>query len=451
MNDLLSVKPDRPHILCINPWIHDFAAYDFWAKPMGLLILAGMLRQDGFAVSYIDCLDRFHPRAPYQNPAARHGRGPYLKTTLPNPPGLEKIPRRFSRYGIKPEWLKADLRRLPRPDLILVTSLMTYWYPGVQETIGVVRSVFPDAFIILGGVYATLCPGHASKTAGADQIVTGPGEKQIRHIIASHIGHSPPSSLTGSDSDTWPRPAFDLQHRITYIPLLTAKGCPYDCTYCASRFLNSNFERRSPHDVIAEITFWHRRHNVTDFVFYDDALLVDAENHALVIFEEIIRTGLKIRLHTPNGLHIRKIDDQTARLMHQAGMTTLRLGLETSDFQTRTHMDRKVNQSEFHRAVSSLKRAGFRGDQIGAYLLVGLPHQPVASVAASIRTVQASGLKPILAHYTPIPHTAMWEAACEASPYDLASDPIFTNNAIFPCQREGFSWETDSRLKSMIP
>ncbi len=150
--------------------------------------------------------------------------------------------------------------------------------------------------------------------------------------------------------------------------------------------------------MIDEITFWHRYHNVTDFVFYDDALLVDAENHALVIFEEIIRTGLKIRLHTPNGLHIRKIDDQTARLMHQAGMTTLRLGLETSDFQTRTHMDRKVNQSEFHRAVSSLKRAGFRGDQIGAYLLVGLPHQPVASRAGKRAEADIGPLHPHSPH-----------------------------------------------------
>ncbi|MDH3957783.1 MAG: cobalamin B12-binding domain-containing protein, partial [Desulfobacteraceae bacterium] len=50
------MKPDTPHILLINPWIHDFAAYDFWAKPMGLLILAALLRSQGVSVSYIDCL-----------------------------------------------------------------------------------------------------------------------------------------------------------------------------------------------------------------------------------------------------------------------------------------------------------------------------------------------------------------------------------------------------------
>ncbi|RLB98065.1 MAG: B12-binding domain-containing radical SAM protein, partial [Deltaproteobacteria bacterium] len=55
------MKTDSPHILCINPWIHDFAAFDFWAKPLGILSIAAILREKGLRVSFIDCLDRFHP------------------------------------------------------------------------------------------------------------------------------------------------------------------------------------------------------------------------------------------------------------------------------------------------------------------------------------------------------------------------------------------------------
>ena len=80
---------DTPHILLVNPWIDDFAAYDVWAQPMGLLILAGVLRKQGYRLSYVDCLDRFHPRAPVTDPFARHGRGPYFKTPLPAPAGLQ--------------------------------------------------------------------------------------------------------------------------------------------------------------------------------------------------------------------------------------------------------------------------------------------------------------------------------------------------------------------------
>ena len=140
-----------PHILLVNPWIHDFAAYDVWAKPYGLLSLAAMLRTHGIRVSYIDCLDRFHPKAPARRPHHRHGRGPYHKVAIPHPKGLENIPRTYSRYGIAPEWLREDLRALDPPDMIMVTSLMTYWYPGVFETISELKQVFPETPLLLGG------------------------------------------------------------------------------------------------------------------------------------------------------------------------------------------------------------------------------------------------------------------------------------------------------------
>jgi hypothetical protein len=46
-----------PNILLINPWITDFAAYNFWIKPLGLLYIASLLRKSGFRVTLIDCLD----------------------------------------------------------------------------------------------------------------------------------------------------------------------------------------------------------------------------------------------------------------------------------------------------------------------------------------------------------------------------------------------------------
>ena len=95
------MRKNSPEILLVNPWIHDFAAYDFWAKPVGLLTLASILRQHGLNISYIDCLDRFHPDMPKTDPHARNGRGPYLKTRALNPEGLHDVNRNFSRYGIK--------------------------------------------------------------------------------------------------------------------------------------------------------------------------------------------------------------------------------------------------------------------------------------------------------------------------------------------------------------
>ena len=177
---------------------------------------------------------------------------------------------------------------------------------------------------------------------------------------------------------------------------------------------------------------------------------MDAPNHAVPMLEEIIATGLPLRFHTPNALHIRNISEQTAVLMFRAGFTTLRLGLETTAFKERADLDWKVTESEFHRAVDCLKRAGFSSGRIGAYLLAGLPGQSDAAIEASIRTVLESGITPIPAYYTPIPHTPMWAAAKAASRYDLEADPIFTNNAIFPCRKESFSWSMITRLKELV-
>jgi radical SAM superfamily enzyme YgiQ (UPF0313 family) len=443
------MKRDVPHILLVNPWIHDFAAYDFWAKPMGILALAALLRSHGLSVSYIDCLDRFHPKAPGGDPSARYGRGPYLKTRIAKPHGLRDVQRTFSRYGIKPRWFEEDLQALQPPDLIMITSLMTYWYSGVQETIALLRAFFPDTAIVLGGIYASLCDKHASKSAGADDIFRGPAEDALFGLIAQYTQFTITPRFNSQKLDTYPYPALDLQNRINYVPLLTSRGCPFKCTYCASHFLNPIRMWRSPDSVLEEIKFWHESYQVRDFVLYDDAFLVDAERHAIPLLEKIIQADMHLRFHTPNALHIRGLNAQTARLLFRAGFKTIRLGLETAEFDQREIIDRKVTEEDFRQTANYLKKAGFEKHQVGAYLLMGMPGQELAAVEQSIRAVQETQITPILAYYSPIPHTAMWPKAVAASRYDLESDPIFSNNSIIPCQSEAFNWETFSALKEL--
>ena len=439
-----------PHILLVNPWIHDFAAYDVWAKPLGLLYLAAMLRQHHLRVSLVDCLDRFHPSAPPPDADQRNGRGPYLKTPIAPPAALADLPRRFCRYGIDPQWFMADLTRLEPPDLVLVTSQMTYWYPGVVETIASIREIFPTVPIWLGGIYASLCPGHARTFSGADRIFCGPLNGAFFQALWRQLGLSPATAATCPAFQSWPLPALDLLHGIAYAPLLTGIGCPFRCTYCASAYLNPGFNRRSPEKVVAEIRHWHRNWGVAEVALYDDAFLVDAQHHAVPLLERVIGADLPVRFHTPNALHIRDIDARTARLLFQAGFVTVRLGLEAATDKDRKGIDQKVTLTEFRRAAAHLRQAGFTRQQVGAYLLVGLPQQPLDGVRLAIDTVKAAGITPILAYYSPIPHTAMWPAAVKSSRYDLKADPIFTNNAIFPCWQQAFAWKTISALKSRI-
>jgi len=326
---------------------------------------------------------------------------------------------------------------------------MTYWYPGVQETITHIRDIHPETPIVLGGIYAGLCTDHAVSESGADRIVTGSGEAAILDLVAETTGFSVSPKFDPDRLDTYPYPAFDLQNKIAYAPLMTSRGCPFSCAYCASRFLNPSRMMRAPESVLEEVHFWHKFQDVIDFVLYDDAFLVDAESHAVPILDGIVKSGMRLRFHTPNALHIRNITRDTARLMFKTGFTSLRLGLETTAFAERSEIDRKVTAEEFRSAVSHLQDAGFKKDQVGAYLLAGLPGQSMQTLKKSIQIVKQSGVTPVLAYYSPIPHTDLWGKAVAASRYDLSVDPVFTNNAIMPCQKDPFSWDIIAALKQL--
>jgi len=439
---------NAPHILFVNPWIHDFAAFDFWARPLGLLQLVSIVRSHGFKVSYIDCLNRFHPNDRRKNKIHRHGRGPYIKTEISKPSALKQISRKFSRYGIHPEWMIQDLKSIDRPDIIMLTSFMTYWYTGVQETIECIRSVYKDVPVVVGGIYVRLWQEHAQKNIDADWLESEPGEQTIFSIIEQFTGVRTKLHHDPMDINSLPYPAWDLQDAIPFIPILTTRGCPFRCSYCASGFLEPEIRRRFIQPVVDEILYWHQKNNVCDFVFYDDAFLYQSESYAIPFLERIVEKKLPLRFHTPNAIHIREINQTNADLMFKAGFKNLRMGLETTDFNNR--MDQKLTYKEFEKAISYLKTAGFRKDDMGAYLLIGLPGQQRQSIIESIDLVNKTGIMPILAYYTPIPHTKLWSKAIEMSSVNISEDPLLTNNTIFPCQKNGFDWNLLSELKQHI-
>jgi len=425
-------------LILINPWIYDFAAYDLWSKPLALLYLASFLNHQGYDIRLIDCLNVHHRdmlhQKPSQHPVRRdYGTGKFSREPAPVPIQLRHIRRTYSRYGIRPEIYLKELKQIDHPLAILVTSHMTYWYPGVQEAITLARSVFPDVPIILGGTYVRLCPEHARIHSGTDLIDTDfnlecPGSL---FKLFEKVGLPIPTHDPGFK--TLPYPAFHLLEKIDYICLLTSRGCPYRCQYCASRFLYPGFRRRSPDEIIEEVLYWNKYFGVHDFAFYDDALLIDAESHMVKVLEGLIRLNLKLRFHTPNGLHIREITSHMADLLYRSGFRTIRLGLETADFGQHRMLDNKISEGELEIAVQALRRAGFKKKDIGAYTLIGLPGQKVDSVMKTVRLTEKAGAMPYLAEYSPIPHTGLWEEAVIASAYDLQNEPLFHNNTLLPC------------------
>jgi radical SAM superfamily enzyme YgiQ (UPF0313 family) len=444
---------NTPFFLLVNPWITDFAAHDLWAKPMGLLLLASLLRDGGCGVALVDCLDRHDQLTkslPGVLPGADRlcGTGKYPKMLIEKPEVYRDVPRRYFRYGLHPDSFRKHLEALPRPDLIWVSSTMTYWYPGVQQTIAMLREVFPETPIWLGGIYARLCPSHALMTSGADEVITSPMAELPGRVEAA-TGFILKNRVRWNHFESWLSPALDLLPRLTYAPILTSLGCPFRCPYCASGILQPLWARRSADDLFSEISRWHSDYGIVDFAFYDDALLIDAESTLKKALERICGKSLRLRFHTPNALHIRALTPDWCSLLHESGFTTLRLGLETTRPERQKQWGGKVEREMFFLAIERLLVAGFSGEQIGAYLLCGLPGQSPEEVAETIRDVRLAGIQPFISEYSPVPGTSMWSEAATCSKFPIEEEPLYQNNSFFACRRPDFSYEDLLHLKYM--
>lgn len=432
--------------LLIYPWIYDFAAYDLWLKPLGLLYIASVLRNLEVKVSFIDCLNRYHeslsPSLRNSVSLKKYGCGRYYYEEVEKPQPLKKFPRKYKRYGLPVPLFVAEIGKLSIPDIILVSSGMTYWYPGACEVIKILKVKFPEVPIILGGGYATLCYQHAGENSGADYVFKGGDLERLIKLIEGITGANFPGEKLPLDFSSYPYPAYDLYPRNEYVAIRTSLGCPFRCTYCAVNLLNGKFEQRKPELVTGEIEYFHKNLGVKNFVFYDDSLLFDEQKHFRRILELILNLKLDCFFHTPNGLQARFLTYDGARLMSRVGFITPRLSLETVDEKRQMVSGGKVTSGEVERALRYLEEAGYSPSQVGIYVMMGMPDQPFEEVYKTMQFVHRLGAKILLVEYSPIPGTKEWQK----SRLDDSLDPLLHNNSLFPLY-DVRDWKEFQKLK----
>jgi len=422
-----------PDILLVNPWIFDFAAYDFWMAPLGLLDIAAVVRNSVSArLHFIDCLDRTHASLRRRPQIKDDGRGPFPKVEVPKPVMFKDVPRRFSRYGISPDAFAAELARLPPPAVVLLTCTMTYWYPGVQLAVEIIRRTFGGVPVVLGGIYATLCGEHARRNSGADRIIAGPGENSVLPLLREILGGGAVREAPRRSFRDLPRSAFDLLADRRWLPVMSSRGCPFRCSFCASHRLSGGFEERDPVGVVAEIEEARLHFGTRHFAFYDDALLLNKTTRLMPILETAVRRGLDAVFHTPNGLHVREIDDAIARLFRRAGVQSIFLSQESTDPAVIASSCPKMEDGDLGRAVLALERAGYAPRDLNVYLIAGLPDQTASGIRADLRYVRRLGCRPRLAYFSPIPGTAVWDDLVRAGKIASDADPLLHNKAAFP-------------------
>jgi radical SAM superfamily enzyme YgiQ (UPF0313 family) len=417
-------------ILLVNPPIYDFAAYDFWIKPYGLLSVAGRVRgqADFFFFDYLDRLHPFVANQPDLRPD-EWGRGRFYNERTESPAPLRDIPRFFRRFGL-PRMLFQDYLQEQGPfDYALIQTVMTYWCPGVQEVIEDVRRAWPGTRIGLGGAYATLCTEHA-RGLGADLVVIGSNLEPLWQFL----------QLT---PDSHQPALWEVYDALRVGVLKLSDGCPFQCSYCSVPKIYGQFQARPRERALAELELLIER-GVENVACYDDALLFDTRKVLMPFLDEVLRRGLRVNLHTPNALHARLLSAELVELMVRAGFKTFYLGFESCSRRWQQGTGGKVFAEEFARAVRHLHAAGVPAQDITAYQILGHPESDVQELETSMRFVHSLGIRGMLADFSPIPGTPDGDACRRWVDMD---EPLMHNKTAFPIIRLGF--DEVNRLKDL--
>lgn len=444
-------------ILLFNPWIVDVKAYDFWLKPVGLLILGNWLKASGHEVRLIDCLDRQHPwlshKLRWLSRQKENGTGKFFSEPLSKPGFLGSIPRTLKRYGLPFSVVEEQIKEGPgknwMPDRIFVTSMMTYWYPGAWEAVSLLKKQWPHTPVYLGGVYASLLADHA-QNSGADAVCAATRPHEVLDFIRNQ-------GICVKTPDSWLIPEYTLYgHPLSHLVYITSLGCPYRCSYCATPQLQDPLFL-SPGELCQYIALDIARSGSKNVAFFDDAILMNHQDHFEMLLEGLIVAGIPdqdVKFHLPNGIHARLLTRKVARLMKRAHFQTVRIGLETMDENRQTLSGGKLNQKDFLNAVEILQQEGFTDKEISAYVMVNLPGQTLEEIERSIQACFGLGINVHINEYTPIPSTAdyrQWLDTLDEGSIRGDIDPLMTNNAILPYWwKEGLSIDNIQKLKDSL-
>ncbi len=463
------MRPQRPRALLVVPPVYDFAFYDLFTAPFGLVRIGRWLSAAGYDVRLVDALRTDDERSRELRGAPRRrpdGTGKAFRTRVEWPAGPLPVDRSFARYGIVAESFRtriADAFEGAAPDVALVTSGMTYWYPGVVEAVQTVRAAHPLASIAVGGVYASLLPEHCAAATGADLVAAGSSTADL----AAFLGRLGLPVPTGAPHGA----VVDSGRGFAAVRL--NEGCPYRCDYCASHMLCPRFEPGDPYAAAAEVSRLSEREGVRNFAFYDDALLVDRKRVFAAFFERFAAGGAadtgaagadpgpgaaqsSVKFHLPNAVHMSHLDADIAGLMNRAGVQEVRLGFESDSDAFHAAHDAgsgpKVAGGEaaddngtagdgaaLSNAVNALRAGGFSPDRIGVYVLAGLPGQRRGEVERSVRTAGEQGVNVYVSEFSPVPGTPIWERCVELCELPIGEEPLYQNNTLLPMAWEGFT------------
>lgn len=286
-------------------------------------------------------------------------------------------------------------------------SVKSHNYVDAQKITTCLRqhSGYGKIKIVWGGPHVTLMKEKLiTDNSNVDYFVTGEGEfftEWIGDDKMCHMGYI-------NDLDSLPFPDYRMFDSYNLIleagrwPLITTRGCPYTCAFCAVGLISGRKVRqRSVENCMREVEYasdqGFRQIQILDdnFSFYLD--------RAKQFCEEIKK--FHIPWNCPNGLRCDRFDEELARLMVDAGCYQVSFGVETAHPDVYKDIGKGETLEEIEFAVETAKKYGL---QVNCYFIIGLPSSTFERDLESLKWAISHKVKADFNMLVPYPQTRIW-------------------------------------------
>ncbi len=350
---------------------------------------------------------------------------PKIKISIPqqNPPiGLGYIASFLRLHGHKVDIIDCAIMKesytqirsrieAMNPDVIGITALSSY-YNEMRILAKVLRPL--QIPIILGGVHVSALPELSLRECKADFVVRGEGELTILELMDKWFDEEGKKKIKGiaylengkirinpnreliQNLDDIPFPAWDLINpswyprqphgeiykRYPVAPILTTRGCPYSCSYCAStQFWRRKFRRRSARNIVDEIEYLVNDFKIREIHIWDDNFTL-MRKHVVEFCREVLRRKLDLTFACPNGVRIDTLDKELLRLMRRTGFYSITFAIESGSQKILDRANKKINLKVIPEKLKIAKKLGFI---IPSFFIFGLPGETYTTARRTIQ------------------------------------------------------------------